>query len=161
MTPPPTQNATANATPITDDSVVRLAGRLRLVTTRLARRMRSETEAHPGLTPSLTSALVTVHHHGPLTLGELAERERVAPPTVTKLVGRLETQGLVTREADQEDRRICRVRTTDVGDQVLAESRQRRNEWLAGHLGALDPAELAQLAAALDTLEHLADREPT
>lgn len=144
------------ATPTAD--VPELAARLRLVTTRLARRLRAEADS--GLTPSLVSALTTIHAHGALTLGELAERERVAPPTITKVVGRLEHEGLVAKEADPDDRRVSRVRTTSEGERLLDETRARRTAWLAERLAGVTSDDRARVAAALDVLEELATRDP-
>jgi DNA-binding MarR family transcriptional regulator len=130
-----------------------LAARLRVSTTRLARRLRQEADVH--LTPSLHSALTVVHLRGPLTLGELAEVERVAPPTVTKLVAKLEERDLLVRVPDESDRRVCRVRTTATGEELLAASRERRTAWLAERLVGLDEAELASLERATDLIDHM------
>ena len=80
-----------------------LAAHLRLAVARTARRLRQE--AGGGLSPTLTAALATVERHGPLTPSELAARERVQRPTATKLVARLEADGLVARTADPTDGR--------------------------------------------------------
>src|SRR3954466_14019777 len=88
-----------------------LAARLRLSSTRLARRLRKE--AGSGLTPSQLSALSAVERNGTVTLGFLAECERVAPPSVTKIVTKLEADGLLQRRPDGHDRRIARVSLTD------------------------------------------------
>ena len=53
----------------------------------------------------------------------LADHERVAPPTVTRVVAKLEADGLVQRTADTDDRRVSRVATTAAGDALLAELR--------------------------------------
>src|SRR5919199_543338 len=63
-----------------------LAAQLRLAITRTARRLRQE--AGGALSPSQTAALSTVERHGPLTPSELATRERIQRPTVTRLLGR-------------------------------------------------------------------------
>lgn len=130
-----------------------LAARLRVSTTRLARRLRQESGVE--LTPSMVSALTMIAARGPLTLGELAELERVAPPTVTKVVNKLADAALVLREPDRSDRRVCRVRTTDAGEQLLAASRERRTAWLAARLGELDDEDLAALARASDAMDRL------
>jgi DNA-binding MarR family transcriptional regulator len=137
-----------------------MAARLRLSATRLARQLRQQSSA--GLTPSQLSALASIDRHGPLPLGELAEHERVAPPTITKVINKLEADGLVVRQLDDDDRRFCRVATTPAGDAFLAETRQRRDAWLTVRLDALDDDGRARLAAALDVLETLAgsEREP-
>jgi DNA-binding MarR family transcriptional regulator len=130
-----------------------VAGRLRLSATRLARRLRQE--ADTGLSPSQLSALAAIERHGPLTLGALADHEGVAPPTVSRVVARLEEQGLLLREGDPKDRRVARVGATAEGLALLAASRRRKTEWLAARLDALSPAERAHLAAALDVLDAL------
>jgi DNA-binding MarR family transcriptional regulator len=135
-----------------------VAAGLRLSTTRLARRLR--TEAEIGLTPSLLSALAVVHVHGPLTLGSLADLEGIAPPTVTKIVGKLQDQHLVERITDPADRRVCRVETTADGEALLARSRERKTAWLAARLDGLAPDDLAVLARAASIIDGLltADR---
>jgi DNA-binding MarR family transcriptional regulator len=130
-----------------------LAARLRVSSTRLARLLRRQGDT--GLSPSQLSALTSVEAHGPMTLGALAEHERVAPPSVTKVVGKLEELGLVTRQADASDRRVCRVSLTDAGAALLAEVRQRKDVWLAARLGRLDEDRRARLADALDALDAL------
>src|SRR4051812_6394584 len=84
-----------------------LAALLRVSATRLSRRLRQQADA--GLSPSQLSALTAVWRHGSLTLGALAEYERVAPPTVTKVVAKLEADGLLERAVDPNDRRVARV----------------------------------------------------
>ena len=130
-----------------------LAARLRLVLNRLARRLRGQT---PGdLSPSLTSALVTIELQGPITLGRLAACERVTPPSVTRKVSLLEERGLVRREADPADRRIARVSLTAEGRRTVLRTRTRKTAYLAKRLCRLDESELAVLRAALPVLERL------
>ena len=135
-----------------------MAARLRLSATRLARRLRQTADA--GLTPSQLSALAVVANHGPLTLGELAEHERVAPPSVTKIVAKLETEGLLSRTPDPTDRRVVYVATTPGGDALLAESRRRKTAWLTGRIQHLTPDQQACLTAALDVLDELTTDQP-
>jgi DNA-binding MarR family transcriptional regulator len=107
------------------------------------------------LTPSQLSALASIERHGPIALGELAEHERVAPPSITKVVTKLEAAGLIARTADAGDRRVVRVSLTTEGAGLLAESRARKNAWLAERLAELDADQRARLASALDVLEEL------
>ena len=120
-----------------------IAARLRLSATRLARQLRQQ------------SALAVIANHGPLTLGALAEHERVAPPSITKLVTKLECDGLVTRSPDPTDRRICRVAISPQGETLLEESRRRKTAWLTGRISELDPERQRRLADALDVLDEL------
>ena len=135
-----------------------LAGALRLSVTRLARLLRQQDQT--GLAPTLTVALATINREGPLTLGELAAAEQVTAPTITKVVEKLEAHGFVTRHADEQDRRVCRVRVTPAGRKQLDTVRRRRTAWLSSRLKTLSPDELERLAAAADVLEKLtaADR---
>jgi DNA-binding MarR family transcriptional regulator len=137
-----------------DPDALAMADRLRLSATRLARRLRQESGTD--LTPSQLSALAAIDRHGPLTLGALAEVERVAPPSVTKAVAKLEGEGLVARETDGTDRRVAWVSLTPAGATRLARIRKRRSLWLATRLAALDEVDRRKLAQALDVLDELA-----
>ncbi|MCU1462897.1 MAG: putative MarR-family transcriptional regulator [Acidimicrobiales bacterium] len=130
-----------------------MAARLRLSATRLARQLRQQSDA--GLSPSQLSALSAIEQVGPVTLGALADYERVAPPSVTKVVTKLEAAGLVTRQPDAADRRVVRVSTTTAGNALLARIRQRKTMWLTARIGALEPGERDRLLAALDVLDAL------
>jgi DNA-binding MarR family transcriptional regulator len=140
--------------PAVDASLV--AG-LRLTVMRLARRLRQQADGD--VTPSLLSALSSVDRLGPLTLGELAAVEQVQPPTVTKLVVRLEELGFVVREPDASDRRVTRVKLSDGGRKFVARSRTRKNAYLAARLERFEPAERDLLLQALPLLQRLVEEE--
>ena len=144
----------ASLSPVTA-SEAELASRLRLVVTRLARRLRTQL---PGeVSPSQLAALSIVERLGPLTLGELSNTERVKPPTMTKIVACLEEQGLVSRTVDEKDRRVARVQATRAGLRFLEESRQQKDAYLAERLRSLDAADRAALQRAADVLERLVE----
>jgi DNA-binding MarR family transcriptional regulator len=130
-----------------------IAARLRLSATRLARRLRQESGA--ALSPSQQSALAVIANHGPLTLGALAEHERVAPPSITKVVSKLESDGLVIRTPDPADRRVCRVAISPEGEALMEESRRRKTAWLTDRITELDPECQRRLSDALDVLDEL------
>jgi DNA-binding MarR family transcriptional regulator len=132
---------------------VELATRLRLALARSARRLRQE--AGTDLSPSLTAALATVERHGPLTPSELAARERVQRPTITRVVYRLEELGLVTRAADPADRRSALITVTPAGRALLAAARTRKDAFLSERLEALDPQDRATLERAAALLEGM------
>jgi len=134
-------------------SASELAARLRIVVMRLHRRLRAE--AGDELSPTLVAALVSIERHGPLTLGRLAELERVTPPSITRVVAKLERAGLVTREVDASDRRVSRVGITPEGAGLLQRSRRRKAAYLAQRFDTLAPADLAVVRDALPILELL------
>jgi DNA-binding MarR family transcriptional regulator len=135
-----------------------IAAHLRLVITRTARRLR--TEASAGLGPSLGAALATIDRFGPLTPSEVAEREGIQRPSATRLVARLEEEGLVGREKDPHDGRSFRVAATPAGVEHLREVRSRKDAFLAERIDALDPEERAVLDRAADLLERLLEDRP-
>ena len=130
-----------------------LAGRLRLSVTRLARILRHQDSGT--LAPTLSAALATVDREGPLTLGELALREHVAPPSITKAVDKLAGMGFVERRADATDRRVAQVLITPAGHRHVMQNRSRRTAWLATRLQELSADEIQRLAAAAEVLERL------
>ena len=130
-----------------------LASRLRLDISRMARRLRQEAGAD--LSPSMTAALATIERHGPLTPSELAGRERVQRPTVTRVLARLEEAGLVVRAADPQDRRCSLVSISDDGRALLGAMRERKDAFLARRIDALEPADREALDRAAAILERM------
>ena len=117
-----------------------LAKTLREAIQRLSRRVR---QARPvgDLTFSQLSALTSLQLAGALTPRELADVERVQPPTMTKIVGKLEERGLVARTPHPTDGRQVILAATDEGRAVA----ERLGADLRSHhvelLGALTAAE--------------------
>ena len=134
-----------------------LAVRLRLAIARTARRLRQE--AGEELSPSQTAALATIDRHGPLTPSELAVRERIQRPTVTRIVALLEQRGLVQRTRDPQDGRSSLVALTPAGRDLLARGRTRKDAYLARRLRELDGQERATLQRAAAILERLLEEE--
>src|ERR1700730_10127182 len=128
------------------EPVAALPSRLRMVVTRLGRRLRQQGES--AASPTQLAALATIERDGPLTLGTLAAIERVRPPTITAAVGRLEEQGLVHRRIDARDRRVARVAITSHGRRLLAESRSRKTAYLERQLAALSADDGATISRA-------------
>ena len=136
-----------------DPAIPDLADRLGLAVVRLARLLRQQDEGE--LTPTMRATLGTIGRDGPLTLGELAAAERVAPPTITKVVGKLEEAGLVSREVDAGDRRVARVSLSPAGRRWLDVDRARRRDWLTDQVHRLHVDDVDRLHAAVDVIERL------
>src|SRR4051812_8130688 len=130
-----------------------LPTRLRLVVTRLARRLRQEGDA--GISPSMSAALASIERHGSLTPSELAQVERIQRPTATRAIANLEAAGLILREGDARDRRVTRVRASAEGRKLLKRTRTRKNLYLSRRLRRLEADELATLERAAAILERL------
>jgi DNA-binding MarR family transcriptional regulator len=139
-----------------DPDDAELAARLRIAVGGLVRWLR---QTDPGsLSPAQLSALLSVEAHGPLRIGDLAARERVSPPTMTRLVDVLADARLVDRRPDPEDRRGQLVELATAGSTLLAEIRRERTTLLSQRLAALSAEDRAALAAALPALEALQGR---
>jgi DNA-binding MarR family transcriptional regulator len=122
---------------------------------RLARRLRQQ-RVDDRLTASQIAALATLDREGALTLGELAAKEHVQPPSMTRITAALEDLGLVSRTPHPTDRRQVLFARTPAGHKLLVEDRKRRDAWLCRHLAGLTPEEIAVLRAAAPILERLA-----
>src|SRR5215212_1271823 len=95
-------------------STIDLADRLHSAAIHVLRRVARE-DTTSGLGGPALSALSVIVFAGPITLGKLAEAERVRPPTMTRTVQGLEAAGLVRREQDADDKRIVNVHATPRG----------------------------------------------
>ena len=131
-----------------------VADRLHSAAIHLLRRLRVEDEAL-GISAPRLSALSVLVFAGPRRVGELAEAERVEPPTMTRLVDGMERDGYVARRPDPKDARAVIVRTTAKGVRALRKGRSQRVGALAAGLRTLTPEELAALARGVDVLERV------
>ena len=135
-----------------------LAGRLRLVITRTARRLRQE--GGPEVSPSQAAALATIELHGPLTPSELAARERIKRPTATRVIATLEGAGLVERQPDPADARSAKLLLSPAGRSLVQRLRRRKTAYLRRRLDALAADELDTLERAAEILERILEEEP-
>ncbi len=135
-----------------------LATSLRISVSRLARRMRAERAAQ-GLQPELSdtqlAALAVLEKHSAMTPGELAEHEKVQPPSMTRVIAVLEERNLVLRSPHPTDRRQVILTVTEEGRTVVQRVRRRKDAWLARRLAELTAGERATLRAAVPILEKL------
>ena len=136
-----------------------LATAMRISITRLARRLRVERLGLGGSEAILSdiqlAALAALERHDAMTPGELAEHEKVQPPSMTRVIAVLEERGLVRRAAHPTDRRQVILTVTQQGRDLVQLVRRRREAWLAQRLQELTPAERATLLAAAPILEKL------
>ena len=136
-----------------------LATAMRISISRLARRLRVERLGLGGTETVLSdiqlAALAALARHDSMTPGELAEHEKVQPPSMTRVIAVLEERGLVKREPHATDRRQVVLTVTDEGRDVVQRVRRRREAWLAQRLQELTPDERQILRAAAPILEKI------
>ncbi|NUO99109.1 MAG: MarR family transcriptional regulator [Nonomuraea sp.] len=131
-----------------------LASALRVSMARLTRRLRRQAAAH-SLTPTQFATLAAVERHSGITPGELAELEKVQPPSMTRVIAALEERGLVARTPHPTDRRQVSVTVTEAAQTLLKEERRRKEAWLTQRLKDLSPEERSILRQAAPILEKL------
>ena len=135
--------------------VVSLAAELRLAVHRLTRRLRQETPTD-GLTLTQLSALNVIWRDGPLTAGDLAAKEQVQPPSITRVLTTLAGLGLIERMRNPSDGRQVLVQITPHGGNRMSEYIRAKELWLEQELAALTPQDRDLLAGATALLDQLA-----
>lgn len=133
------------------------ASDFRMATFRLARRLRSQ-RAVDSMSDGQFAVLAALSAHGPHTLGELADRERVSAPSMTRTVNCLEEDGYLSRTPDENDRRKVNIALTDAGRTVVAETVRRRDSWLEEALASLTPDQRSTLRDAAEIMREVAAR---
>src|SRR5271166_6750863 len=141
------------------DSDARLASDLSLAVMRLARQLRFRNPSSP-VSLSQLSALATLTNEGPMTPGALAIRERVRPPSMTRVIASLAELGFVDRVAHPDDGRQVLVSVSDAGVHLVESERRASQEWLAQRLDTLGGAERDTLREAADLILALVDESP-
>jgi len=132
-----------------------LASRLRLAVVRLNRRLRAQ-RTDSTVTLTQMSALSCLYKFGPLTPGELAAKERVQPPSMTRVIAALEEHGLASRRPHPSDGRQAIVSITDAGLEFVRAEVTARERWLDHRLAELTDAERELLARAAEVIDRMA-----
>lgn len=141
------------------DSDARLAADLALAVMRLARQLRFRNPQSP-VSLSQLSALTTLANEGAMTPGALAIRERVRPPSMTRVIASLAEMGFVDRAPHPVDGRQVLVSVSESGAELVKAARRARQEWLAERLVTLDSGKRGTLRQAADIMLALVDESP-
>ena len=138
---------------VLDDTVSpELAPQVHEAFSRLARRLRA-LEFPYGLTNERLSTLATIRDNEPISVSGLAKAEIVSLPTMSRMVAKLEAEGLVKRREDKVDGRGVLVSTTAKGRRAYERATQQSLSQLIGTLNTLVPGQLAAISKLLATLE--------
>jgi len=105
-------------------------------------------------------AIATLVNEGAMTPGALAIRERVRPPSMTRVIASLAEMGLVDRSPHPVDGRQVLVSVSESGAELVKENRRARQEWLAKRLATLDSDQRDTLRSAADLMLALVDESP-
>jgi DNA-binding MarR family transcriptional regulator len=135
---------------------VELASRLRPVLLQINRYLRREAHAE-GITGGQAALLAQIRAYPELGARELAAREGVSAPAMTRYLDRMEKAGLVVRTRSLEDARRIKLALTPKGVRALRSVRSRRTAWLAARLDRLSREELATVDRAVEALSRLVE----
>ncbi|WP_345352194.1 MarR family transcriptional regulator [Rhodococcus olei] len=128
-----------------------LASDLSLAVVRLSRHLRGRRADSPVSLTQL-SALASLDEHGPMTPGGLAAKERVQPPSMTRVIASLADAGMVARTPHPTDGRQIIVSLTDAGHALLADETSAREKWMTAQLAVLDDEQLEVLRQSIDII---------
>jgi DNA-binding MarR family transcriptional regulator len=130
-------------------------GRLRTALGRISRLVDRQVSGG-GLTRTQLSVLGVTARTGPIGVGELAEVEGVNPTMLSRVVGKLETMGLLRRSPHPDDARVVRVEVTPAGRRLHQRLRRERATLLGERIADLPEGHAESLLGALPALEALA-----
>jgi DNA-binding MarR family transcriptional regulator len=131
-----------------------LASDLSLAVVRLTRHLRGRrTDSQVSLTQ--LSALASLSADGPMTPGALAAKERVQPPSMTRVIASLAELGLVVRTPHPTDGRQIIVSLSDPGQALVTDETSAREKWMNDRLAALDDSQIAVLRESVEIISSM------
>ena len=149
--PKPVRTTAARKKPATETGD--LAAELRVAIMKTSRRLRLESSSEM-LTPAQYSVLAALKTEGH-TIGELAQREQVAAPSMTRIVKSLVESGWVTRTSSAQDARQVMIDISEEGMRTFVGARSQRTAWLARRIDQLGEDDRQILARAAALLQEM------
>ena len=135
---------------LSEDEVTRLKTAMARISRFVDRRVSGD-----GLTRTQLSVLGTVARRGPVRATALAEAEGLNPTMLSRVLGKLEADGLLARSPDVADRRAVQVRVTQFGAELHQSLRRERTRLFADGLAGLPESQADAIVAALPAIEAL------
>lgn len=127
------------------------ARRIQHFATRLIRLART-TSSGPAITSAQYSAMALLAASPGLSVGDLARREGVAHPTMSRMVAGMARAGLLLRERDEADSRSRRLKLTHLGERSYREVADRRTMLFRMLLSQLSPATVAEVLGLVERI---------
>lgn len=90
-----------------------------------------------------------------MTPGALAAKERVQPPSMTRVIASLSEMDLVKRDPHPTDGRQIIVSLSEAGRALIADETHAREAWMTDQLSGLTPEQLAVLTEAVSIMKHI------
>ncbi|QIS01564.1 MarR family transcriptional regulator [Nocardia brasiliensis] len=140
----------------TPSDVRTLAGELSLAVVRLTRHLRGR-RADAQISLTQLSALATLSRDGAMTPGALAAKERVQPPSMTRVIASLTDLGLVERKPHPTDGRQIIVSLSEAGRALIADETNAREVWMTEQLSGLTDDQIVVLTRAVGIMKQIVD----
>jgi MarR family transcriptional regulator, organic hydroperoxide resistance regulator len=112
------------------------------------------------LTIAQLKSLFFINFEGTTSSKHLAAALGVTPPNVTGIIDRMVEHGLVSREYNQQNRRMQLLKLTVKGDDLITELKVRKTAYLSRLLEALSIDDLTALIQGLTSLVSAAEKSP-
>ncbi|MEU2043527.1 MarR family winged helix-turn-helix transcriptional regulator [Nocardia niwae] len=138
----------------TPSDVRALAGELSLAVVRLTRHLRGR-RADSQISLTQLSALATLAREGAMTPGALAAKERVQPPSMTRVIASLTDLDLVERNPHPTDGRQIIVSLSSAGRALIADEASAREAWMTEQLSTLTEEQLVVLTRAVAIMKQI------
>ncbi|MFD6391029.1 MarR family winged helix-turn-helix transcriptional regulator [Nocardia sp. NPDC055029] len=138
----------------TPSDVRALAGDLSLAVVRLTRHLRGR-RADAQISLTQLSALATLARDGAMTPGVLAGKERVQPPSMTRVIASLSDLDLVQRRPHPTDGRQIIVSLSPAGRALVADETHAREAWMTDQLSRLRPEQIEILDRAVEIMNQI------
>jgi DNA-binding MarR family transcriptional regulator len=145
----------ANYMPVSAPEQRTLASQLRLAVVRLNRRLRVQ-RTSSAVSLAQLSALSMLRKCGPMSPGELATKEGVQPPSMTRVIAAMEELGYATRRPHPFDGRQAIVELSAAGAEFVEAQVSVKEAWLDRKLAELTEEERALLGRAADIIDRMA-----
>ena len=114
-------------------------------------------EKETGLTTPQLVVMASIRHRGTAVASEIARNVSLSQATVTNILNRLESHGLITRERSDEDKRCINICLTPEGETLLETAPEPLQQSFVVRFSALEDWQQHQLVASLERLASMMD----
>jgi len=109
---------------------LQLASDLRMVVTRLIKKLRSKSTTSQKLSLTERSTIALLDQHKELLPSELAAMEKITTQSMSQILNHLLELGYINRKTDETDKRKSIISLSKDGQNILYKVRNERDEWL-------------------------------
>jgi len=118
----------------------------------LHRRLLMATFAEENMHPAQAGCLQALAHRDGMSQSDLAEMLHVSRPTVTTMLQRMESAGVIERRPDESDSRVTRVYLTDAGRALAGRMHAGFVDMLNVSMGTMSDADRGEFTRILGAI---------